>query len=92
MDKLKDVLSSVAENTACYAADFGERTSALARRVGPKRGGIALGVLVVAVATPFVIRAIRARNAEADVDEAKGTAKPRKRKAARRAHAPTAHA
>jgi hypothetical protein len=67
MAKLKDVLSSVGENTACYAEWVGDRTSALARRVGPKRGGIALGVLAVAVATPFVVRYVRARNAEGEM-------------------------
>jgi hypothetical protein len=68
MAKIKDVLEVVGSNSASYASRIGCRTSALARRVGPKRGGIALGVLAVAIAAPFIVRAIRARRAEREVN------------------------
>jgi hypothetical protein len=62
----------------------GCRTRDLAKAVGPKRGGIALGVLAVAIATPFVIRYFRNRNAElSELDEQdlapEGTVKRRRR-------------
>ena len=44
-------------------ARFSDRTGALARRVGPRRGGIALGALA-SLATPFIIRRIRNRQAQ----------------------------
>jgi hypothetical protein len=94
MAKLKDVLSAVGDTTASYANTVSCRTRDLARTVGPKRGGIALGVLAVAIATPFVIRFLRARNAdveEMDVAPA-GAVRRRRRRAPRRAHAPTAQA
>jgi len=67
MDKIKDVLGSVGSNTASYANRIGCRTSALARTVGPKRGGIALGVLAAVIAVPFIVRAIRARREEEEL-------------------------
>jgi hypothetical protein len=88
MAKVKDILWSVGENTACYAGWVGDRTSALARRVGPKRGGIALGVVAAAVATPFVIRYVRSRKADAEHGH---KAKAPQRRGARHA-APTPHA
>ena len=92
MAKLKDVLSAVGDTTASYASSVSCRTKDLARAVGPKRGGIALGVLAVAIATPFVIRYLRARREEAsELDEQdlapEGAVKRRRRRAARRAHA-----
>ena len=81
MSKVKDVLWDLGDTTACYARDIGDKTSALARRVGPKRGGIALGILAVAIATPFLIRWLRARSASEleaeDFDET--SAVPRRR-------------
>ena len=94
MAKLKDVLGSVGETTTSYASRIGCRTSALARRVGPKRGGIALGVLAIAIGTPFLIRWLKARNADASMHEPVGEqsrAKPRRRRS-KRSHAPTAQA
>jgi hypothetical protein len=60
---IKDVLGSIGSNTRTYATRVGGRTSALARRVGPTRGGIALGVLALLIGLPFVVRYLRARNA-----------------------------
>ena len=48
---------------ADFGKDVGKRTSALAHRVGPKRGAIALGIVAAAIATPFIIRYVRARRA-----------------------------
>lgn len=92
MAKLKDVLSAVGDTTASYASSVSCRTKDLARAVGPKRGGIALGVLAVAIATPFVIRYLRNRNAvDTDVEEQdlapEGTVKRRRRRAPRRSAA-----
>lgn len=42
---------------------FGGRTSALAHRVGAKRGGLALGSLA-ALAAPFIIRKLQSRRAQ----------------------------
>jgi hypothetical protein len=88
MAKLKDVLSAVGDTTATYASAVGCRTKDFAKAVGPKRGGIALGVLAVAIATPFVIRYIRARRAEANEFEEQelapeGSVKRRRRRTAR---------
>jgi hypothetical protein len=85
MAKLKDVLSAVGDTTATYASSVSCRTKDLARAVGPKRGAIALGVLAVAIATPFVIRYLRSRNTELEFDEQdlapEGTVKRRRRRA-----------
>ena len=69
MAKLKDVLSNVGDNASSYAHSARCRTRKLAREVGPKRGGIALGVLAVAIATPFVIRFLRSRRLEFEEQE-----------------------
>lgn len=92
MDKIKDVLGVVGSNSARYANAIGCRTSALARTIGPKRGGIALGVIAAAIAVPFLVRAIKARRvdeADYDVDEDFSAepgvaAKPRVKKPRRR--------
>jgi hypothetical protein len=42
---------------------FRGRTSALAHRVGGRRGGLALGSLA-AIAAPFVLRKLQARRAQ----------------------------
>lgn len=96
MAKLKDVLSTVGDTTATYANAVGSRTKDLAKSVGPKRGGIALGVLAVVIATPFIIRFLRARRAdEIGFDEQdlapEGTVKRRRRRA-QRAHVPASRA
>jgi hypothetical protein len=45
------------------------RVGQLAGRVGPKRGGIALGSLLT-LAIPFIIRKVRARRAESAMQPA----------------------
>ncbi|HEY5947677.1 MAG TPA: hypothetical protein VIV40_19370 [Kofleriaceae bacterium] len=92
MAKLKDVLSSVGGTSASYANSVASRTKDLARTIGPKRGGIALGVLAVAVAAPFLIRFLKARNADLDAreEELEPRAGVRRRRRGPRAHAPTA--
>ena len=92
MAKLKDVLSAVGDTTATYASSVSCRTKDLARAIGPKRGGIALGVLAVAIATPFVIRYLRSRREDAaEFDEQElapeGSVKRRRRRAPRRSNA-----
>ena len=87
MANLKKSLFSVGGNVGSYANDIGCETAKLARRVGAKRGGIALGVLAIAVATPFVVRYLRARNADVDFEDDIESPKPRankRRRAARR--------
>jgi hypothetical protein len=81
MAKLKDVLSNVGDNASSYAHSARCRTRKLAREVGPKRGGIALGVLAVAIATPFLIRFLRSRRLEIEEQELapEGTVKRRRR-------------
>ena len=63
--KLKDLLSSVGGRTGRYADELGCRTRALTRRVGPKRGGIALGVIATAVGLRYLLRFLKTRKAEA---------------------------
>jgi len=66
MRKLQNFFRSFGGTTATYAKDVGGRTSAMARRVGPKRGGFALGALVAAMwGGPRLFRYLRARRAEA---------------------------
>ena len=84
--QFKDVLRSAGCSTASYAKTVGGHTSALARSVGPKRGGIALGVLAIAIGTPFLIRYLRARNADLRQDADARAAKPRMRTHAAHAH------
>jgi hypothetical protein len=85
MAKLKDVLSAVGDTTTTYASSAACKTRDLARAVGPKRGGIALGVLAVAIATPFVIRYLRSRREEIEMEEQElapeGAVKRRRRRA-----------
>jgi hypothetical protein len=69
LDNVKDVLGSVRCTTRSYARRVGRSTSALARSVGPRRGGIALGLIAAAIGVPFVVRYLRARRAEARVQE-----------------------
>jgi len=64
MDKIKDMLGDFGSNTGRYASQLRCRTSALARDIGPKRGGIALGVLAGMIALPFIVRAIKNRRME----------------------------
>jgi hypothetical protein len=42
----------------------------LAGRVGPKRGGLALGGTLLSLAIPFIVKKIRARRAERQMQPA----------------------
>ena len=73
-----------------YAKDLGvevgHKTSALAHRIGPRRGAIALGILGAAIAVPFIVRYVKNRNAARDgaLTDESGEArapKPRRRRA-----------
>lgn len=68
MAKLKDMLEDVGGSTAYYANQIGCRTSALARRVGPRRGGIALGILATAIAVPLLVRYFKRRNVQIEME------------------------
>lgn len=98
MDKIKDVLGDLRSNSGSYAKRIGCRTSAIARTVGPKRGGIALGVLAAAIALPFIVRAVRRRREEGveyDVEEDLEigvVAAPRRRRGRRARAATSTHA
>jgi len=67
LDNVKDKLDSVRCTTRTYGRRVGRKTSALARSVGPRRGGIALGLIAAAIGIPFLVRYLRARRAEAQV-------------------------
>jgi hypothetical protein len=69
LDNVKDAFDTLRCTTGRYTRQVGRSTSALARRVGPVRGGIALGVIAAAVGLPFLIRYLRSRRAEADAQE-----------------------
>lgn len=66
LERVKDSFGSMKDSTACYAHRVGRKTSALARRVGPRRGGIALGVIAAAVGVPLLVRYLRSRRADAE--------------------------
>lgn len=69
LENVKDAFDSVRCTTGRYTRRVGRSTSALARRVGPVRGGIALGVIAAAIGLPFLIRYLRARRAELEAQE-----------------------
>jgi hypothetical protein len=69
LDNVKHILGSATCTTKSYARRVGRSTSALARSLGPRRGGIALGVIAAAIGVPFVVRYLRARRAEAQARE-----------------------
>jgi Ca2+/H+ antiporter len=69
MDTVKDFVGTVGTTSAGYARRLGCSTSALARRVGPRRGAIALGVLAAAIGVPLLVRYLRARKATVDERE-----------------------
>jgi hypothetical protein len=69
LDNVKDKLGSVSCTSRSYARRIGRSTSALARSVGPRRGGIALGLIAAAIGVPFLVRYLRARRAEARAKE-----------------------
>ena len=66
LDTVKDFMGDVGATSAGYARRLGCSTSALARRVGPKRGAIALGVLAGGVGAFFLVRYLLARKATAE--------------------------
>jgi len=65
MDTVKDFFGDVGATSAGYARRLGCSTSALARRVGPKRGAIALGVIAAGIGGFFLARYLLARRAAA---------------------------
>jgi len=65
LDTVKDFFGDVGTTSAGYARRLGCSTSALARRVGPKRGAIALGVIAAGVGGYFLARFLLARRAAA---------------------------
>ena len=68
--KLQNLLSSFGGTTATYANRVGGRTSALARSVGPKRGGFALGAVAAAMwGGPKLFRYLRDHRAAARAQE-----------------------
>jgi hypothetical protein len=69
MDKLKDILSDLGDTSSRYARDVSCRTRALSRRVGPKRGGIALGLLAAAIGTRFLVRFLKNRSQRIESEE-----------------------
>lgn len=87
LDSLKDSVSSFSHTVA-------DRSSALARRVGPKRGVIALGVIAAAIGASFVARYLKrrsaARTAEPAMENPSGGAPTKKQRRAARHHAHTA--
>lgn len=67
LDNVKDFFGDVGATSAGYARRLGCSTSALARRVGPKRGAIALGVLAAAgIGIPLLVRYLRSRRVETE--------------------------
>ncbi|HEY5923709.1 MAG TPA: hypothetical protein VIV11_18635 [Kofleriaceae bacterium] len=63
--KLMNLLRSFGGSTSTYAHRVGDRTSALARSVGPKRGGFALGALAAAMwGGPRLFRYLREHRAQ----------------------------
>ena len=62
--KLQHMLSHAGDTTARYADRIGCRTRALSRRVGPKRGGVALGVLATAIGLRYLVRFLKMRREE----------------------------
>ena len=86
LDSLKDTFSTVGETTSDYAKRVACSTSALARRIGPKRGIAALVILAAGVGTAFIVRYLRSRRDEMeDVEEpVEGVRIRRHRRKARR--------
>jgi len=70
LDSLKDTFSTVGETTSDYARRMACGTTALARRIGPKRGIAALVILAAGVGTAFLVRYLRNRRDEMeDIEE-----------------------
>jgi hypothetical protein len=93
MDKLKDMLSDLGDTSSRYARDVSCRTRALSRRVGPKRGGIALGLIAAAIGTRFLVRFLKARSERMEAEEeGEEIARGVRRRHARGYYATGAHA
>jgi hypothetical protein len=84
LHRLKDSVSSFAETVVA-------RATALARRVGPKRGIVALGVVAVAVGASVVVRYFKQRGAEPDIENPSGGARTKKQRRRARPHEDAAH-
>ena len=70
LDIVKDFVGTVGTTSGRYARQLRCSTSALARRVGPRRGAIALGVLAAAgIGIPLLVRYLRSRKAAAETAE-----------------------
>ena len=94
--RFKDILHDVSDTSAVYRDRLGCRTRELARTVGPRRGGIALTVLAAAIGVPLLLRFLRHRREEMEIeveeyDVETGTTIPRRRRVVRRPYVPSAH-
>jgi hypothetical protein len=69
LDSLKGTFSTVGETTTGYARRFGCSTRALARRIGPRRGIAALVILAAGVGTAFLVRYLRNRRDEMELED-----------------------
>lgn len=70
LDTVKDFMGDVGATSAGYARRLGCSSRALARRVGPRRGAIALGVLAAAgIGIPLLVRYLRSRRAAAEAEQ-----------------------
>lgn len=83
---LKDTFASIGDTTSHYAKRVGTGSAALARRVGPKRGILALAVLAAAVGTAFVVRYFVTTEAATDEESFGGAPTKRQRRRARNHH------
>jgi hypothetical protein len=93
LDALKDKISTVSCATQDAAKFVGSRTASLAKRVGPTRGAIVLGVIGVGVGAYFLVRYLRAEDTEEEFETAAGGAPTKKQRRRRRtAAADNAHA
>jgi hypothetical protein len=87
-----DLAKQFGSGTADLAKQFGSGTADLAKRIGPKRGLIGLAVLAAAIGGAVVlVRYLRARNADAELDadetgDAPNGRQARDRKRARAQH------
>ena len=89
MQHLRHMLDTFRDTFTSYARRAGGEATALARRVGPKRGLIALGTIAAAVGTSYVVRYLKRRNAEpvALYEHGGSPTKKQRRKARHQAHA-----
>jgi hypothetical protein len=82
----------VGGGTADLAKHLGDGTVDLAKRIGPKRGLIGLAVLAAAIGgTVVLVRYLRARNADAELDGDESDDAPNSRSARNRKRARAQH-